>query len=71
MAHLIHVTREGERWDLIAWRYYRDVRQVPQLIAANPHAPNSPALPSGLRLRVPLIERASTTAALPPWRRDG
>lgn len=69
MAYLTHVTHEGERWDAIAWHYYRDVRQVPALIAANPHAPLAPALPSGLRLRVPLIARASTTAALPPWRR--
>lgn len=69
MAHLIHTTRDGERWDLIAWQHYRDVRHVPALIAANPHAPIAPALPSGLRLRVPLIARASTTAALPPWRR--
>ncbi|MCX8016714.1 MAG: tail protein X [Rhodocyclaceae bacterium] len=69
MAHLIHVTGEGERWDWIAWRYYRDVRQVPALIAANPHAPLAPILPAGLKLRVPLIARASQTAALPPWRR--
>lgn len=69
MAYLTHVTREGERWDTIAWQYYRDVRQVPALIAANPHAPLAPVLPSGVRLRVPLIARASTTAALPPWRR--
>lgn len=70
MAHLIHATLEGERWDLIAWRYYRDVRQVPMLMAANPHAPNAPVLPSGLRLRVPLMARATHTQALPPWRRD-
>lgn len=69
MAYLIHRTREGERWDLIAWQYYRDVRQVPALMAANPHAPVAPTLPSGLKIVVPIISAASVTGSLPPWRR--
>lgn len=68
---LTHVTQAGERWDTIAWQYYRDVRQVPRLIEANPHAPVSPALPSGLVLAVPLIDAvvAHHPAGVPPWRR--
>ena len=68
---LTHVTQAGERWDSIAWRYYRDVGQVPRLIEANPHAPVSPALPSGLVLAVPLIDSgvANNPAGVPPWRR--
>lgn len=70
MAYLMHTTSDGERWDTIAWRYYRDVRHVPVLLAANPHASATPLLPAGLRLRVPLIAQASRTDALPPWRRS-
>jgi len=68
---IVHTTIDGERWDLLAWRYYRDVREMPRLIAANPHAPRAGILPAGLKLAVPLIERPAAVAAagLPPWKR--
>jgi phage tail protein X len=67
---ITHRVREGERWDTLAWRYYRDVREMSRLIAANPHAPRSGILPAGLRIAVPLITRPAVTAnGLPPWRR--
>jgi phage tail protein X len=67
---ITHRVREGERWDTLAWRYYRDVREMSRLIAANPHAPRSGILPAGLRIAVPLITRPPVTAdGLPPWRR--
>lgn len=72
MKALIHITREGERWDGIAWAYYRDVRQTVRLLEVNPHLPAGPTLPSGLRVVVPLIERDASAidpARLPPWRR--
>lgn len=69
--NLTHITQAGERWDLIAWQYYRDVRQVARLMEANPQAPVTPALPSGLRLTVPMLapEVATKTDGVPPWRR--
>ena len=69
--YLTHITTEGERWDLIAWQYYRDVRQVARLMEANPRAPATAALPSGLRLSIPMIEAAAAVGlnGLPPWRR--
>ena len=72
MRALIHITHEGERWDIIAWRYYRSVAEMPRLLAANPHLAARPALPSGQRVLVPIIERQGTLnlpARLPPWRR--
>lgn len=72
MKALIHITRDGERWDGIAWAYYRDVRQTARLLEANPHLAARPALPSGQKVIVPLIERdpaATDPARLPPWRR--
>lgn len=67
----MHITRVGERWDLIAWHYYRDVRQVARLMAVNPHAPAAAVLPSGVRLAVPMMEQAvaDNPAGVPPWRR--
>lgn len=72
MKALIHITRDGERWDTIAWRYWRDVAELPRLLAANPHLAARPTLPSGQRVVVPIIERrdaAVSAARLPPWRR--
>jgi len=70
---LIHITTAGERWDMIAWRYYGDAHRYPPLIAANPHVPITPALPAGIRLNIPVLahEAGQTLPKerLPPWMR--
>lgn len=66
--YLTHITREFERWDNIAWQYYRDVSKMSLLIENNPHAPITPVLPAGLRLSIPLISADTTTQDLPPWK---
>lgn len=69
--YLNHVTRDGDRWDLIAWHYYGDVGQLPLLIEANPHVPVIGVLPGGLNLAIPVIEVEDTAGQeeLPPWKR--
>lgn len=69
--YLTHITAEDDRWDLLAWRYYRDVRQIPLLIEANPHAPIRETLPGGLTLRIPQIAAVDSDylEALPAWKR--
>ncbi len=68
---LYHVTLENERWDQIAYRYYGDAFKYEGIIAANPHVPIAEVLPSGLKLAIPLIAKATVTPAedLPPWLR--
>lgn len=75
-AHLQHRTRDGERWDQLAHRYYGDVAMQDMLIAANralflPALRVPTILKAGLTLRVPIIERDATPQAdlLPPWKR--
>ena len=71
-TYLEIVTRDGDRWDSLAWRYYGDPYRYEPLIAANPHAPIVPILPSGLRLAVPVLTAPTTPTApadLPPWKR--
>lgn len=65
------VTREGERWDLLAWRYYGDPLRYEPIVVANPQVAIAPILPSGTRLQIPVLPRATATAAadLPPWKR--
>lgn len=70
-----HVTGPGERWDLIAYRYYGDQYKQTVLLEANRHMwldelGTPPAiLAPGTVLRVPVIEEEAGDAALPPWKR--
>ena len=65
---LIHITKEGERWDLLAYRYYGNAMEFERIIATNPHVPITPVLNSGLVLSIPVIEKADTLIEdLPPW----
>lgn len=68
--YITHITRDGDRYDLLADRYYGDVARMPDIIEANPHAPIAGVLPSGITLAIPVIEVAADTAEeLPPWKR--
>ena len=68
---IIHLTTEGERWDNLAWRYYRNPLAYEAIIAANPGVPIYPVLPSGLRLAIPVVDKIETPdpLRLPPWLR--
>ncbi|MEJ2793963.1 tail protein X [Iodobacter sp. LRB] len=67
--NLTHITTDGDRWDLLAWRYYRDISRIPLLIDANPHMAISEVLPSGQTVLIPIIEEEVSTEDLPPWKR--
>lgn len=71
-----HVTIAGDRWDLLAYRYYGDQYKQTVLLAANRElilaelAVPPLVLPQGVTLKVPVIEREATNAdLLPPWKR--
>jgi len=69
---LIHITRQGERWDAIAWQYYGDAHRYAPILAANPHVPITPMLPVGIRLNIPVLARGADNTSregLPPWMR--
>lgn len=70
IEYLAYTTREGDRWDLIAFRMYGDAYKFEAIIAANSHVPIHPVLPGGLELRIPLLELVTVEASLlPPWKR--
>lgn len=66
-----HITKDGERWDLLAWRYYGSATDYERIIAANPGVPRSPVLRGGIELLIPVVEKSEVIAAeeLPPWKR--
>lgn len=76
LAYVEHVTREGERWDALAHRYYGSAHLYGHLVDANPEVAVAPILPSGLVLRIPLLSEAEAAqqvdrSSLPPWKRLG
>jgi phage tail protein X len=70
MAQYYHtyVTRDKDRWDLIAYKFYGDALRMEPIIVANPTVPIVRVLPSGLKLFVPILPEKKPEIVLPPWR---
>lgn len=71
---LLHQTREGERWDSLAYLYYGDPHAIGRLAEANPHLDLAPLLPTGTIVLIPVVDQADAAVAiasseLPPWKR--
>lgn len=67
-----YITKEGDRPDLIAHKYYGSVDNMVDMIEANPDIQLLAIYPSGLNLRIPVIESAISSvpdSKLPPWKR--
>lgn len=67
--YIEYITKEGDRWDLIAYDFYGDATMYEPIIVANPDVPIYPVLPSGIKLKIPVIEIKDTIEELPPWKR--
>jgi len=64
-----YITKDGDRWDLIAYEFYSDATLYEPIITANPEVPIIPILPSGLKLKIPVREDSDEIEfTLPPWR---
>ncbi len=64
-----YITQEGDRWDLIAYKFYGDPMLYEPIVVANFDVPIVPILPSGIKLKIPVIETKNTVEELPPWKR--
>lgn len=65
---LKHQCRQGERWDLLAHRYYGDASLMGTIIDANPHLAISETLTEGQIAYIPIIHQSiKSTQGLPPW----
>lgn len=69
--YLEHITQEGERFDLLAYRYYGNAYAYGAIVEANiAQIGVPPIFDSGLKLRIPVLPPAQATATnLPPWKR--
>ena len=65
-----YITKDGDRWDLIAYVFYGDATKYEPIISANPDVAITPILPSGIMLRIPDIQDEETVSSedLPPWK---
>lgn len=68
---ILHITKAGERWDLLAWRYYGDPTDYCPIIMANPNVPIEPVFDAGISIAVPILQKSAVaTANLPPWKQS-
>ncbi len=66
-----HISSDGDRWDLLAWKFYGDPTLFGPIVMANPLIPIEPVLSAGLTVVVPVLQKASVvTADLPPWKQS-
>jgi phage tail protein X len=64
-----YITSAGDRWDLLAWRYYGDATLYSPIIMANPSIPIEPVFEAGLAIAIPILQLSqSITTDLPPWK---
>lgn len=68
--YVSYVTEDGDRWDMIAYKFYGDVFAYEPIINANPTVAIRPVLDGGIRLRIPVRETTVSAATLPPWKRS-
>ena len=62
------VTKQGDTWDLIAWRELGDVRHVEALINASRALIETQIFEAGVEINLPTVEPIAKEV-LPPWKR--
>lgn len=63
-----HITTGGERWDLLAWRFYGDPTEYSPIIMANPSVPIEAVFEAGVTIYIPILSSALAPTNLPPWK---
>jgi phage tail protein X len=64
-----YITKQGDRWDLIAWKAYGDITKQKDLIELNPDIDIVVIFDEGITLLLPIIEEVNTQdSLLPPWK---
>lgn len=65
-----YITKDSDRWDLISQKFYQTPTLYEEIIKANPEIPIEPILPSGIKLKIPILEDSETIKfELPPWKK--
>jgi phage tail protein X len=71
--YIEYTTRQGQRWDSIAYEAYGNPGLMNKIIEANVDLPITDRLAGGLILRIPIIEEVEVKTdkeLLPPWKQQ-
>lgn len=63
-----YTTKQGDTWDMIAYKQLGGTDYTDQLISANPEHIGTLLFPAGVALRLPEIKE-KPSGNLPPWKR--
>lgn len=63
-----YTTIQGDMWDFIAYKVYRNEAYISKLLEANEELRDLAVFPSGVKLTCPDADPV-TSSVLPPWRR--
>lgn len=67
--YIEYITRSGDTYDLLAIAAYNDEKMASCLIKANPQHMKTLVFEGGVKLKIPVLEKAKLPSTLPPWRR--
>jgi phage tail protein X len=65
-----YITKDGDRWDHIAWRVYGDPYLYEPIMLENPEYMQYFNFPAGIELEIPAIYVEETAEVSPPWQTD-
>ncbi len=64
-----YITKQNDRWDLIAYEYYNNALLYEEIIKANPEIKITPVLAEGIQIKVPVLQEETTIQfEIPPWK---
>ena len=64
-----YTTRQGDTWDIIAFRIWENEKLMHHLVAANPGHQGVVFFSAGIELNVPDIEIPQDRGPKPPWQK--
>lgn len=68
---MMYITKQGDRWDMIAYKLYGDPYAYDALLLYNPQYADITVFPAGIQLVVPEIEyEEGINEVAPPWQTD-
>ncbi|MBU2701690.1 phage tail protein X [Sporomusaceae bacterium BoRhaA] len=69
MATDTYTTKQGDMWDMIAFKVYGDEYKMHYLMDANKEHVETVIFPAGITLMVPTLSTSQKTN-LPPWKQE-
>lgn len=67
-GYIKYTTKQGDTFDMLAFKGYKDEFKSYLIIQANPQYADVLIFNAGVELRLPIIKREASTT-LPPWKR--